>query len=59
MLNIFKIFCEKEAPIGLSCLGLYKTSVSQTSRKLRNISGLSPIFNFESRELNFVSKFKI
>lgn len=57
MLNILKMFCEKEAPIGLSCLGIYKTKISQSSRKLRNISGLSPIFNFKSADFNFASKF--
>jgi hypothetical protein len=51
MLDILKMFTEKEAPIGLSSIGLYKTKISQTSRKLRNISGLVPIFNFEHIEI--------
>jgi len=51
MTDILKMFFEREAPIGLSSLGLYKTRISQVSRRLRNISGLAPIFNFDSMEM--------
>jgi len=53
MIKLIRMIIEKEAPIGLSSLGLYKTRKSEMARKLRNISGLSPIFNFDYKNFSY------
>jgi|GEM_PF-2652505 len=49
MFNILKMFNEKETPIGLSSLGLSKTN--RTYQRLKNISDISPIFNFDYKKV--------